>query len=232
MRKTRKYGFGKRKHVRQKHKSKRLGRGREDVLPILISKMLDTTSLHTNKQHFVEPGLVSHILKDIPRALVTHAIRKADVTKKLENAKITLDAYITKTKPIHDNYEQVNTYRDLLEDERDKVEDAIEYSKLEEYNNLKTKYDDAVTRRSSYAYVLKIRFDSIRCCGLVKKLDILNNSIDKAIEVYDKAYTDHVTAYEEQDNLTINVRNLERELEELLSQESLLNRAQGKRKNK
>lgn len=86
MRKTRKLG----KQVKRKHKSKRigpkrLGKGLEDEVPLLLKEMLDATSLRSHNQTFNEPMLVSQILQDVPRASVTEAIRNAPYKKEVEH---------------------------------------------------------------------------------------------------------------------------------------------------
>ena len=78
MRKTRKLGI--QKQVRKKQKSKRRGRGKEDEVPFLLKSMLSNVHLNTYGQDFTDPALVKYILKDIPRASVTEAIIKKEVT--------------------------------------------------------------------------------------------------------------------------------------------------------
>jgi hypothetical protein len=76
------------KHRKKKHKSKRLGpkrlgRGLEDKVPYLIGERLNATSLRSNNRNFYELGLVSQILKDVPRASVTLALENADYKKEV-----------------------------------------------------------------------------------------------------------------------------------------------------
>ena len=78
MRKTRKLGI--QKQVRKKQKSKRRGRGKEDEVPFLLKSMLSNVHLTKYGKEFADNGLVSYILKDIPRASVTEAIIKKEVT--------------------------------------------------------------------------------------------------------------------------------------------------------
>ena len=233
MRKTRKLGI--RKRFRQKHKSKRLGRGRENKMPFLLKEKLNDVSLRSHNQNFYEPGLVSHILKDIPRASVTSAIKKTDITNKLKIAQTALDAYKSASQTIHDH--KIKLEKDLgdLEDERDKLEKTIGYSKLDKYDDLKDKYDKLVRSESmlnrTSAYLIRIRLETQRY-GAIGKLNAINAKIEKVNSSYNEAYTDDVKAYDEQDRLTIIVRDLEQQLEDVVTSERMLNRAQGrKRKN-
>ena len=81
------------KHRKKKHKSKRLGpkrlgpkrngQGLEDILPLLLREILNTTSLRSHNQTFVEPALVSDILQYVPRASVTEALQNAPYKKEV-----------------------------------------------------------------------------------------------------------------------------------------------------
>lgn len=81
MRKTRK--VGKQKQFRQKHKSKRLGRGKEDMVSVWLEKKLNDVHVRTYGQEFADndKGITSNILSYLPKASVTQAI-KEDITKK------------------------------------------------------------------------------------------------------------------------------------------------------
>ena len=86
MRKTRKVGKQKqtkRKQFRQKHKSKRLARGKEDMVPVWLEKKLNDVHVNKYGQEFADndKGITSNILSFLPRATVTQAI-KEDITKK------------------------------------------------------------------------------------------------------------------------------------------------------
>ena len=221
MRKTRKLGI--RKRFRQKHKSKRLGRGdMENIMPFLLKEKLNKISLSSHNQHFVEPGIVSHILKDIPRASVRQAIKKTAITKELKIAQTALDAFKTASQPIHEHKIKLENKLGDLEDERDKLEETIGYSKLDKYDDLKDKYDKLVRSESmlkrSSASLIRIRLETQRF-GAIGKLDALNAKIEKVNMSYNKAYTEDVAAYDEQDRLTIIVRDLEHQLEDLKFQE-------------
>ena len=233
MRKTRKLGI--RKRFRQKHKSKRLGRGIENKMPFLLNEKLNDVSLRSHNQTFYEPGLVSHILKDIPRASVTAAIKKTDITNELKIAQAALDAYKSASQPIHDHKIKLEKELGDLEDEREELEKAIGYSKLDKYDDLKDKYDklarsESMLKRTS-ASLIRIRLETQRY-GAIGKLNAINAKIEKVHNSYNEAYTDDVKAYDEQDRLTIIVRDLEQQLEDVVTRERMLNRAQGrKRKN-
>ena len=86
MRKTRKVvkqKQSKRNQFRQKHKSKRLGRGKEDMVPVWFRKKLNDVHLRTYGQEFADNdrGITLNLLNYLPRASVTQAI-KEDITKK------------------------------------------------------------------------------------------------------------------------------------------------------
>ena len=80
MRKTRKLGI--QKQVRKKQKSKRRGRGINEV-PFLLKSMLSNVHLKTYGQEFTDPALVSYILQDLPRASVREAIENAPYKKEV-----------------------------------------------------------------------------------------------------------------------------------------------------
>ena len=220
MRKTRKLGL--RKRFRQKHKSKRLGRGIENMMPFLLKEKLKEVSLSSHNPNFYEPGLVSQILIDVPRASVTLAIEKKAITKELVIAQAALDAFKTASQPIHDHKIKLENELGDLEDERDKLEETIGYSKLNKYDDLKDKYDKLVRSESmlkrSSASLIRIRLETQRF-GAIGKLNALNAKIERVNNNYTKAYTDDVAAYEEQDRLTLIVRDLKRRLEDLKFQE-------------
>jgi hypothetical protein len=266
MRKTRKLG----KQVKRKHKSKRLGRGREEAVPYYINKILNAASLRSHNQNFYEPMLVSQILKDVPRASVTEAIdnapyknevahllsqklnqtaksanslnraiaskiikavptthlimarQKTALTKELEIAQAALNAFKTASQPIHERKKELYNELGDLEDQRDELEKAIGYSKLDKYDDLKDKYDKLVKSESmlkrSRASLIRIRLETQRY-GNIGKLNALNAKIEKVSTSYSKANIEDIAAYDEQDRLTIIVRDLERQLEDLKFQE-------------
>ena len=81
MRKTRK--VGKQKQFRQKHKSKRLARGKEDMVSVWLKKKLNDVHEKTYDREFADNDgdITSNILNYLPRASVTQTI-KEDITKK------------------------------------------------------------------------------------------------------------------------------------------------------
>lgn len=233
MRKTRKLGL--RKQFRQKHKSKRLGRGIdiENMMPFLLKEKLEEISLSSHNQHFYEPGLVSHILKDLPRASVTLAIEKKAITRELQIAQSALDAFKSASQSIHALKIKLEKELGDLEDEREELEKTIGYSKLDKYDNLKDKYDKLVRSESmlkrSSASLIRIRLETQRY-GAIGKLNAINAKIEKVNNNYTKAYTDDVVAYEEQDRLTSIVRDLKRRLKDLHTRERMLNTGRGRKK--
>lgn len=233
MRKTRKYGLRIQKQFKQKHKSKRLGRGIEEMMPFLLKETLNDVSLRSHNQPFYEPGLISHILKDIPRASVTAAIKKTAITNELKIAQAALDAYKSASQSIHDHKIKLEKELGDLEDKREELEKAIGYSKLDKYDDLKDKYDKLVRSESmlkrSSASLIRIRLET-QHYGAIGKLNAINAKIEKVNNSYNEAYTDDVKAYDEQDRLTIIVRDLEQQLEDVVTSERMLNRAQGKRR--
>ena len=80
MHKTRKLGI--QKQVKKKQKSKRRGRGINEV-PFLLKSMLSNVHLKTYNQEFTDPALVSYILQDLPRASVREAIENAPYKKEV-----------------------------------------------------------------------------------------------------------------------------------------------------
>lgn len=81
MRKTRK--VSKRKQFRQKHKSKRLAQGKEDMVSVWLRKKLNDVHEKTYGQEFADNDgdITSNILSYLPKASITQAI-KEDITKK------------------------------------------------------------------------------------------------------------------------------------------------------
>ena len=80
MRKTRKLGI--QKQVRKKQKSKRRGRGINEV-PFLLKSMLSNVHLKTYGQEFTDQALVSYILQDLPIASVREAMENAPYKKEV-----------------------------------------------------------------------------------------------------------------------------------------------------
>ena len=285
MRKTRKLVI--QKQVRKKQKSKRRGRGINEV-PFLLKSMLNDVHLRTYKQEFADngnPSLVSHILQELPRASVTEAIenapykkemtdlisqrlnqsaksakannyviaskiintipathltiarQKAELKNKISIAEAAVDAYIIKAKPVHERYTEVSTKRGILRREEEKLEAEIAGSKLgKEFNKLKSKYQELVSNKSilnkSQAYLVSLRLNAIYYSGLRKEFN-KPNTIKKKIEKLHKPWIDardaDIEAYRHEHELIKIVGDLQSKLEDLRTQERMLNRAQGNR---
>ena len=288
MRKTRKLVI--QKQVRKKQKSKRRGRGINEV-PFLLKSMLNDVHLRTYKQEFADngnPSLVSHILQELPRASVTEAIenapykkemtdlisqrlnqsaksakannyviaskiintipathltiarQKAELKNKISIAEAVVDAYIIKAKPVHERNTEAYTNLGILRREEEKLKAKIEGSKLgKEFNKLQSKYQDLVRSNSilnkSQASLVRLRLNAIYYSGLRKEFNKLN-TIKKEIEKQDKIcsalHVDDLEAYRQEHELIKIVGNLQYELEDLRTQERLLNQGQGKRRKR
>ena len=278
MRKTRKLGI--QKQVRKKQKSKRRGRGINEV-PFLLKSML--SNVHKYGQEFTEPALVSYILQDLPRASVTEAIENAPYKKEVTDlisqrlhqsaksnnyviaskiinsipanyltiarqkqelihkktiAEEALDTYINYAKPVHDRMKEVSTKLSNLYKEKEELEKTIGHSKLgKEFNKLKTQHKELVSNKSvlnkSQASLVRLRLNAIYYSGLRKEFNKLN-TIKKEIEKQDKIcsalHVDDLEAYRREHELINIVGNLQYELEDLRTQERLLNQGQGKRR--
>ena len=233
MHKTRKLGI--QKQVRKKQKSKRRGRGKDEV-PFLLKSMLNDVHLRTYNQEFADngnPSLVSHILQYLPKASVIIALQKPELTNKIKIAEKALDTYINYAKPIHAHYEEVSTKLSNLYKEKEELEKTIGHSKLgKEFNKLKNKYQELVTSKSvlnkSQASLVSLRLNSIRYGSLRKefnKLDALNKEIEKLKKISLVARDEQLEAYRQEHKLVKILGDLESDLEELRTQERMLNRS-------
>ena len=89
---------------------------------------------------------------------------------------------------------------------------------ITEDDEQKNKYDElnrsqSMLKRSS-ASLIKIRLETLRF-GPIGKLYALIDKIEKLEQIYTKANEDDITAYEEEDRLTLIVYNLKTQLEDL-----------------
>jgi len=269
----------KKKQVKRKYKSKRLGGGgpreSEAAVPYLLGERLNATSLRSNNQTFSEPGIVLQILQDVPRESVTRALENADykkelvsslskkfehsansraiaskivdaistshlthgrkkqtLLKKLKIAQEALAAHIVAIKSIDDNNDKLSNIRDNLVDELNnlegkfnKLEKSIGYPKLDNYDNLKTKYDEVTRSQSmlerSRAPLIGIKLKTLRYGSIGKlyalkdKINIIDKRYTKADEDYAKANERYIAAHEEQDRLSLIVHNLKKQLRDL-----------------
>jgi hypothetical protein len=163
-------------------------------------------------------AIVNKIVSAVPTTHITIGRKKQTLINQLKIAQAALDAYIVASQPIHDRKEELFNKLGDLEDERDELEKVIGQSKLDKYDDLKNKYDElnrsqSMLKRSS-ASLIKIRLETLRF-GLIGKLDALIDKIEKLDKIYTKANEDDITAYEEEDRLTLIVYNLKTQLEDL-----------------
>jgi hypothetical protein len=163
-------------------------------------------------------AIANKIVSAIPTRHITIGRKKQTLINQLKIAQAALDAYIVTSQPIHDRKEELFNKLGDLEDERDELEKVIGQSKLDKYDDLKNKYDElnrsqSMLKRSS-ASLIKIRLETLRF-GPIGKLYALIDKIEKLEQIYTKANEDDITAYEEEDRLTLIVYNLKTQIEDL-----------------
>ena len=230
MHKTRKLGI--QKQVRKKQKSKRRGRGINEV-PFLLKSMLSDVHLRTYNQEFADngnPSLVSHILQYLPKASVTIALQKPELTNKIKIAEKALDTYINYAKPVHDRMKEVSTKLSNLYKEKEELEKTIGHSKLgKEFNKLKTQHKELVSNKSilnkSQAYLVSLRLNSIHYGSLRKefnKLNAVNKAIEKLKKINVAARDEQLEAYRQEHKLVKILGDLESQLEDLRTRERML----------
>ena len=230
MHKTRKLGI--QKQVKKKQKSKRRGRGINEV-PFLLKSMLNDVHLRTYNQEFADngnPSLVSHILQYLPKASVTIALQKPELTNKIKIAEEALDTYINYAKPVHDHMKEVSTKLSNLYKEKEELEKTIGHSKLgKEFNKLKTQHKELVSNKSilnkSQAYLVSLRLNSIRYGSLreeFNKLNTIEEEIEKLHGPSVAARAADIEAYREEHKLLKIIGDLESQLEDLRTQERML----------
>ena len=170
------------------------------------------------KQSAKSRAIASKIVSAIPTRHITIGRKKQTLIKELKIAQAALDAYIVASQPIHDRKEELFNKLGDLEDERDELEKVIGQSKLDKYDDLKKKYDELNRSQSmlkrSQASLIKVRLETLRF-GPIGKLYALIDKIEKLDQIYTKANEDDITAYEEEDRLTLIVYNLKTQLEDL-----------------
>ena len=230
MHKTRKLGI--QNQVRKKQKSKRRGRGIDEV-PFLLKSMLSNVHLKTYNQEFADngnPSLVSHILQYLPKASVTIALQKPELTNKIKIAEKALDTYINYAKPIHDRMKEVSTKLSNLYKEKEELEKTIGHSKLgKEFNKLKTQHKELVSNKSilnkSQAYLVSLRLNLIHYGSLRKefnKLNAVNKAIEKLKKINVAARDEQLEAYRQEHKLVKILGDLESQLEDLRTRERML----------
>ena len=230
MHKTRKLGI--QNQVRKKQKSKRRGRGIDEV-PFLLKSMLSNVHLKTYNQEFADngnPSLVSHILQYLPKASVTIALQKPELTNKIKIAEKALDTYINYVKPVHDRMKEVSTKLSNLYKEKEELEKTIGHSKLgKEFNKLKTQHKELVSNKSilnkSQAYLVSLRLNLIHYGSLRKefnKLNAVNKAIEKLKKINVAARDEQLEAYRQEHKLVKILGDLESQLEDLRTRERML----------
>ena len=233
MRKTRKLGI--QKQVRKKQKSKRRGRGINEV-PFLLKSMLSNVHLKKYGQEFADngnPSLVSHILQYLPKASVTIALQKQELINKKIIAEKELDTYTHYAKSVHDRMKEAHAKLGILRSEKEKFEAEIEGSELgKEFNKLKTQHKELVSNKSmlnrSKASLVSLRLASFRYGILRKefnKLDALIKEIRKEYQISLVARDEQLEAYRQEHKLVKILGDLESDLEDLRTQERMLNRS-------
>lgn len=228
MRKTRKLGI--QKQVRKKQKSKRRGRGINEV-PFLLKSMLSNVHLKTYGQEFTDPALVSYILQDLPRASVTIALQKQELINKKTIAEKELDTYIHYAKSVHDRMKKAYAKLTNLYEEKEELEKTIESSELgKKFYKLETQHKELVSNKSmlnrSQASLVSLRLASIRYGILRKefnKLDALIKKIRKEYQISLVARVKQLEAYRQEAKLLKIVDDLQLKIEDLSTQERMLN---------
>jgi hypothetical protein len=170
------------------------------------------------KQSANSRAIASKIVSAVPTRHITIGRKKQTLTNQLKIAQDALDAYIVASQPIHDRKEELFNKLGDLEDERDELEKVIGQSKLDKYDDLRKKYDElnrsqSMLKRSS-ASLIRIKLETLRF-GPIGKLYALIDKIEKLDQIYTKANEDDITAYEEEDRLTLIVHNLKTQIEDL-----------------
>ena len=233
MHKTRKLGI--QKQVRKKQKSKRRGRGKDEV-PFLLKSMLNDVHLRTFGQEFADngnPSLVSHILQYLPKASVTIALQKQELINKKIIAEKELDTYTHYAKSVHDRMKEAHAKLGILRREKEKLEAEIEGSKLgKKFYKLETQHKELVSNKSmlnrSKAALFSLRLASFRYGILRKefnKLDALIKEIRKEYQISLVARDEQLEAYSQEHKLVKILGDLESDLEDLRTQERMLNRS-------
>ena len=200
----------------------------------LLSQRLNQSSKSIKSSNNV---IATRIVNTIPTTHLTIARQKAELKNKISIAEAAVDAYIIKAKPVHERYTEVSTKRGILRREEEKLEAEIAGSKLgKEFNKLKSKYQELVSNKSilnkSQAYLVSLRLNAIYYSGLRKEFN-KPNTIKKKIEKLHKPWIDardaDIEAYRHEHELIKIVGDLQSKLEDLRTQERMLNRAQGNR---
>ena len=170
------------------------------------------------KQTAKSRAIANKIVDTIPTSHLTIGRKKQTLINQLKIAQAALDTHIVASQLIHARKEELFNKLGDLEDERDELEKVIGQSKLDKYDDLKNKYDELNRSQSmlkrSRASLIKIRLETLRF-GPIGKLYALIDKIEKLDQIYTKANEDDITAYDEQDRLSLIVHNLKTQIEDL-----------------
>ena len=196
----------------------------------LISQKLNQSAKSAKSNNYV---IASKIINTIPANYLTIARQKQELIHKKTIAEEALDTYINYAKPVHDRMKEVSTKLSNLYKEKEELEKTIEHSKLgKEFNKLKTQHKELVSNKSilnkSQAYLVGLRLNSIHYGSLRKefnKLNALNKEIEKLKKINVAARDEQLEAYRQEHKLVKIHGDLESDLEDLRTQERMLNRS-------
>jgi hypothetical protein len=167
-------------------------------------------------------AIANKIVNAVPTTHITIGRKKQALTNELIIAQAALDAYIAESQPIHARKEELYNKLGVLEDKHTELEEAIGYSNLDKYDDLKIKYYQLKSSDSmldhSRASIIKLRlkaFPYTRIGRQLTKLRALEDKIYVATRMYDEANAHSIAEYEEDDRLTQIVSNLKTQLEDL-----------------
>jgi len=167
-------------------------------------------------------AIANKIVNTVPTTHITIGRKKQALTNELIIAQAALDAYIAESQPIHARKEELYNKLGVLEDKHTELEEAIGYSNLDKYDDLKIKYYQLKRSDSmldhSRASIIKLRlkaFPFTRIGRQLTKLRALEDKIYVATRMYDEANAYSLAEYEEEDRLTLIVSNLKTQLEDL-----------------
>ena len=177
--------------------------------------------------------IASKISNTIPTTHWTIARQKAELKKKINIAEAALDTYINYAKSVHDRMKKAHAKLGILRSEKEKLEAEIEGSKLgKKFYKLETLHKELVSNKSmlnrSKASLVSLRLASIRYGILRKefnKLNAVNNAIEKLKKINDAARDEQLEAYRQEHKLVKILGDLESDLEDLRTQERMLNRS-------
>ena len=177
--------------------------------------------------------IASKIINTIPTTHLTIARQKQELINKKTMAEEELDTYIHYAKSVHDRMKEAHAKLGILRSEKEKLEAEIEGSKLgKKFYKLETQHKELVSNKSmlnrSKASLVSLRLASIRYGILRKefnKLDALIKEIRKEYQISLVARVEQLEAYRQEHKLVKILGDLESDLEDLRTQERMLNRS-------